>query len=69
MDIKIAELFYNTDLDVGYIKNVHPAIKDNNFIFGCTKCNKLSGFKLDAKKLVYLEDLKYIWFVKVVEMK
>lgn len=27
MDIKIAELFYNTDLDVGYIKNVHSAIK------------------------------------------
>lgn len=50
MDIKIAEIFYNTDLNVGYMKNVSEDIAENSFIVGCVKCNKLTGFKLDAKK-------------------
>lgn len=50
MDIKIAEIFYNTDLNVGYMKNVSEDIDENSFIVGCVKCNKLSGFKLDVKK-------------------
>lgn len=50
MDIKIAEIFYNTDAGAGYMKNVSEDIDDSSFIVGCVKCKKLSGFKLDARK-------------------